>query len=81
MSICQPSETRDPTAGWGVQAKLGQIPRNEAYIEVRRRAPGPEGRGMRVTQPFDFAQGCEPVERQMGVFRQPQEQIVKEHEI
>jgi hypothetical protein len=26
---------------------------------------------MRVTQPFDFAQGREPVERQMGVFRQP----------
>jgi hypothetical protein len=27
---------------------------------------------MRVTQPFDFAQGREPAERQMGVFRQPQ---------
>jgi hypothetical protein len=26
---------------------------------------------MRVTQPFDFAQGRELVERQMGVFRQP----------
>jgi hypothetical protein len=30
------SETGDPPAGWGVQAKRGQIPRNEAYIEVRR---------------------------------------------
>jgi len=27
---------------------------------------------MRVTQPFGLAQGREPVERQMGVFRQPQ---------
>jgi hypothetical protein len=27
---------------------------------------------MRVTQPFDIAQGREPAERQMGVFRQPQ---------
>ena len=52
------SETGDPPAGWGVQAKRGQIPRNEAYIEVRRSASGPEGRGMRVTQ-------------QMDVFRQP----------
>jgi hypothetical protein len=26
---------------------------------------------MRVTQPFGEAQGLEPVERQMGVFRQP----------
>ncbi len=25
-----------PPAGWGVQAKCGQILRNEAYIEVRR---------------------------------------------
>jgi hypothetical protein len=25
---------------------------------------------MRVTQPFDFAQGHEPVEWQMGVFQQ-----------
>jgi len=30
------SETGDPPAGWGVQAKRGQIPRNEAYIEVSR---------------------------------------------
>ena len=67
--------------------KASEIPRNEAYIEVRRSASGPEGRGMRVTQPFDastllsidpelcrrvdFAQGREPAERQMGVFRQP----------
>jgi len=26
---------------------------------------------MRVTQPFDFAQGREPAKRQMDVFRQP----------
>jgi len=26
---------------------------------------------MRVTPPFGFTQGREPVERQMGVFRQP----------
>jgi hypothetical protein len=26
---------------------------------------------MRITQPFDFTQGREPVERQTGVFRQP----------
>ena len=38
--------------------KASEIPRNEAYIEVRRSASGPEGRGRRVTQ-------------QMGVFRQP----------
>jgi hypothetical protein len=44
------SETGDPPAGWGVQAERGQIPRNEAYIEVRRNASGPEGRGMRVTR-------------------------------
>ena len=36
MPICKASETGDPPAGWGVQAKRGQIPRNEAYIEVRR---------------------------------------------
>jgi hypothetical protein len=63
MSICKASETGDPPAGWGVQAKRGQIPRNEAYIEVRRNASGPEGRGMRVT-------------KQMGVFRQPQGPIL-----
>jgi len=38
--------------------KASEIPRDEAYIEVRRSASGPEGRGMRVTQ-------------QMSVFRQP----------
>jgi hypothetical protein len=47
------SETGDPPAGWGVQAKRRQIPRNEAYIEARRSASGPEGRGMRVTQQMD----------------------------
>jgi len=31
---------------------------------------------MRVTQPFGFAQGREPVERQMGIFRQPREFIL-----
>jgi hypothetical protein len=55
--------------------KASEIPRNEAYIEVRLSASGPEARGMRVTQPFDFAQDRELVERlaewQMGVFRQP----------
>jgi hypothetical protein len=50
-----------------------EIPRNEAYQEVRRSASGPEGRGMRVTQPFDPAQGLEPAELQMGVFRHPQD--------
>ena len=30
------SETGDPPEKWGVQAKRGQIPRNQAYIEVRR---------------------------------------------
>ena len=75
MSICKVSETGDPPVGWGVQAKRGQIPRNEAYREGRRSASGPEGLrpgGMRVTQPFDSAQGHELVEWQMGVFRQPQ---------
>jgi hypothetical protein len=38
--------------------KASEISRDEAYIEVRRSASGPEGRGMRVTQ-------------QMGVFPQP----------
>jgi hypothetical protein len=81
------SETADRPAGWGVQAKRGQIPRNEAYKEVRRgdlpcqigftvsRSENLPGRGMRVTQPFDLAQGRELVERlvewQMGAFRQP----------
>jgi hypothetical protein len=35
MSICKASETGDPPKGWGVQAQRGQIPRNEAYREVR----------------------------------------------
>ena len=43
MSRCKASETGDPPTGLGVQAKRGQIPRNEAYIEVRRSASGPEG--------------------------------------
>jgi hypothetical protein len=43
MSRCKASETGDPPAGWGVQAKRGQIPRNKAYKEVCRRASGPEG--------------------------------------
>jgi hypothetical protein len=30
------SETADSPEGWGAQAKHGQIPRNEAYREVRR---------------------------------------------
>jgi hypothetical protein len=30
------SKTGDPPAGWGVQAKPGQIPRNEAHRQVRR---------------------------------------------
>ena len=30
------SETGDPPAGWGVQGKRRQIPRNEAYVEARR---------------------------------------------
>jgi hypothetical protein len=34
------------------------------------------GRGMRVTQPFDFAQGHELVEWLMGVFRQPQQNLL-----
>jgi hypothetical protein len=76
MSIWKASETGDPPAGWGVQAKRGQIPRNEAYKEVRRSASGPEGRGMRITQPFDFAQGRELAERQMGVLRQPQKLLL-----
>jgi hypothetical protein len=40
MCICKASETGDPPAGWGVQAKRGQIPRNEAYIAVRRNDEG-----------------------------------------
>jgi hypothetical protein len=43
MTRCKASETGDPPAGWGVQAKRGQIPRNEAYIEVRRSASGLKG--------------------------------------
>ena len=29
MSICKASETGDPPTGWGVQAKRGQIAKNE----------------------------------------------------
>ena len=39
MSIPQAmprDETGDPPAGWGIQAKRGQIPSYEAYREVRR---------------------------------------------
>jgi len=43
MSIFKASETGDPPEAWGVQAKCGQIPRNEAYGKVRRSASGPEG--------------------------------------
>jgi hypothetical protein len=72
MSICKLSFAKsrsvvDPARGTGAS----EIPRNEAYIEVRRSASDPEGRGMRVTQPFGLAQGRELVERQMGVSRQP----------
>jgi hypothetical protein len=34
---------------------------------------------MRVTQPFDFSQGHELVEWQMGVFRQPQQKSAPKH--
>jgi hypothetical protein len=55
-----------------------EVPRNEAYIEVRRSASGPEGLRPAGTRDkdnaalrcFDLAQGREPAERQMGVFRQ-----------
>ena len=40
MSRCKASETGDPPEGWGVQAKRGQITRNEAYREVRRSDEG-----------------------------------------
>jgi hypothetical protein len=65
------------------RCKASYIPRNEAYIEVRRsdlpcqigfavsHSENLTGRGMRITQPFDFAQGHELVEWQMAVFRQP----------
>jgi hypothetical protein len=58
MSICKLSFAKsrsvvDPARGTGAS----ELPRNEAYIEVRRNASGPEGRGRRVTQ-------------QMGIFRQ-----------
>ena len=82
--------------------KASEIPRNEAYIEVRRSASGPEGlrpggtrdegnaalrcfdlaQGRkRAERPFGFAQGHEPVEWQMGVFRQPHQlRIRKENQ-
>jgi hypothetical protein len=64
MSSCKASETGDPPAGWGVQAKRGQILRNEAYREVRRSASGPEGlrpggtrdEGNAALRCFDLAQ-------------------------
>jgi len=40
MSRCKAPETGDPPKGWGVRALGGQIPRNEAYIEVRRNDEG-----------------------------------------
>ncbi len=40
MSIRKASETGDPPEGWGLQAKRGEIPSNEAYIEVRRSDEG-----------------------------------------
>ena len=54
-----------------------EIPKNEAYVKVRRSASGPEGRGMRVTRPFGFTQGHEFAEWQMGVFRQPRYQLMR----
>jgi hypothetical protein len=33
---CKAPETGDPPEGWGVRAFCGQIPKSEAYIEVRR---------------------------------------------
>ena len=59
MSICKLSFAKsrsvaDPARG----TEASEIPRNEAYVEVRRNASGPEGQGMRVTQ-------------QVDVFRQP----------
>jgi len=53
------------------RCKASEVPRNEAYIGVRRNASGPEGQGTRITQPFDLAQGRQPADRQMGVFPQP----------
>ena len=54
LSFAKSRSVTDPARGAGAP----EILRNEAYIEVRRSASGPEGRGMRVTQ-------------QMGAFRQP----------
>jgi hypothetical protein len=61
--------------------KASEILRNEAYIEVRRNASGPEGlrpggtgdEGNAALRCFDLAQGHELVEWQMGVFRQPRQ--------
>jgi len=33
---CKAPETGDPPEGWGVRFLCGQIPKSEAYIEVRR---------------------------------------------
>jgi hypothetical protein len=40
MSRCKAPETGDPPEGWGVRAFCGQIPKSEAYIEVRRNDEG-----------------------------------------
>ena len=59
MHRCKASETGNPPKGVGVQAKRGQIPRNEAYIYKYAAMPPAQGayalvgRGIRVTQPFD----------------------------
>ncbi len=44
----------------------GRNPDELGYLQVRR---NDEGR-VSIMQPFGYAQGHEPVERQMGVFRQ-----------
>jgi hypothetical protein len=79
MSICKLSFAKsrsvvDPARGTGAS----EIPRNEAYKEVRRSASGPEGlrpggtrdEGNAALRCFDLAQGHELVEWQMAVFRQ-----------
>jgi hypothetical protein len=69
MSIPQPllrDETRDPPEGWGVQAKRGQIPRNEVYIDIRR-----NDEGFGVTQPFDASTLLRAVSLSNGRWRFP----------
>jgi hypothetical protein len=63
MSSREASETGDPPVERGVQVKRAQIPRNLAYIEVRRRASSPQGGEMSIKQ-------------QMGIFRQPYEYLI-----